>query len=165
MNTATRNRKRQAEDPTAWLWEDLPDPFASFEERHDPTKNATGVDFEYNKLQELKHFTGQVTRIDLVELPNGAQVKRTWLAGWTPGDKAHEAKALDADWTIESAAALLEAQGWKVRRWRNEQGKLEARAFRCGLRCVRTAGYRQRWNERNSGQRIERGIRDSRFDG
>lgn len=160
MNAATRNRKHApTEDKNAWLLEDLPDPYEDWEERHDPAKNTTGVDFRFNKMAEIKGFTGKVCRVDLIELPGGTQVKRTWLAGWEPGDSAVEAKPLEAGWTIETAAALLEAQGWKVRRWPGG-----ARAFRCGLRCVRTSSYRNRWNERHAGE-LGQTILDSRFDG
>ena len=162
MNAATRARQHVTEDPTAWLWEGLPDPFEDFEERHAPAGNSTGVDFEHNKGLELHGFAGKVCRIDLIELPDGTLVKRSWLAGWTPGDPAFEAKPLEAGWTVASSAAHLQAQGWDLRHWTESSGKTCARAFRCGRRCVRTGGYRNRWSERN-GRRA--GLFDDRFDG
>lgn len=164
MNKATRDRKREVQDPHAWLWEGLPDPYEDSEKRNDPRHNKTGVSFEYNKSQELKHFAGKVTRVDLVVLPDGTPVKRTWLAGWEPRQKTHEAKRLEDGWTVETAANLLEAQGWVVRRWHNAQGVLEARCFRCGLRCVRTGGARQAWHDRQGPRLAVTGL-DDRFDG
>lgn len=164
MNAATRARKHAQKSTTDWLWEDLPDPFATFEQRHDPAGNTTGVDFEANKQRELHEFAGRVTRIDLIELPDGTQVKRTWLAGWAPSDPAFEAKPLEAGWTVASAAEHLKAQGWAVRYWTETSGTTCARAFRCGLRCVRTGGYRNRWSERR-GAEIAAAVLDDRFDG
>lgn len=165
MNADTRRRELATQDQHAWLLEGLPDPFEDFESRHDPAKNKTGVDFEYNKLQELKHFAGKVTRVDLIVLPDGAQIKRTWLAGWEPRDRPAEAKRLEEGWTVETAASLLESQGWKVRRWRNAHDQLEARCFRCGLRCVRIEGFRRRWEDRHGVDALMATGLDSRFDG
>jgi hypothetical protein len=166
MNAATRRRKyEQPEDKNAWLWEDLPDPYANWTEVYNPSRNKTGVDFRYNKMRELNEFPGQVTRIDMIEIADGTPVKRTWTAGWMPGDKPFEAKPLEIGWTIENAADHLEKQGWTVRRWHNQAGRLEARAFRCGLRCVRTLGYKRRWEERQGTHVLAATGLDSRFDG
>ncbi len=150
MNAETRRRKYEnPNDKNAWLLEGLPDPFENGKERHDPAKNRTGVDFTHNKIAEMENFAGKVCRIDLVELSDGTPVKRLWLAGWEPGDKCERAERL--------------AEGWTVRRWK-ESGRMGARAFRCGLRCVRTGGYRYRWEDGVRAS-LHTDILDSRFDG
>lgn len=62
-----------------------------------------------------------------------------------PGDKAHakDIAPLSEGWTVESAAAKLEAEGWKVRRWPGG-----ARAWRIAPRPVRTGEYAARFRER-----------------
>ncbi len=164
MNAETRRRKYEQSDKNAWLLEGLPDPFEDGEERHNPAKSRSGVDFTYNKIMEMKNFAGKVCRIDLIELADGTPVKRLWLAGWEPGDKCERAERLAEGWTVERAAEHLESEGWTVRRWKESSGKMGARAFRCGLRCVRTGGYRLRWEDGVRAS-LHTDILDSRFDG
>lgn len=163
MNAEARRRKYEPNDKNAWLLEGLPDPFENGKERHDPAKNRTGVDFTYNKIMEMENFAGKVCRIDLVELSDGTPVKRLWLAGWEPGDKCERAERLAEGWTVAMAADHLESEGWTVRRWK-EGERIGARAFRCGLRCVRTGGYRYRWEDGVRAS-LHTDILDSRFDG
>lgn len=114
-------------------------------------------DFGSTRAVEVMHHKGQVTRYDLVILPDGTHVKRAWLAGWYPWDKCNKAAPLKAGYTIHEAADELERQGWTVRR-----GKTWARAWRCGLRPVRVGNARRRWEERNGV--VSRNLDNSLFD-
>lgn len=126
-----------------------------FDPRH--SKSTWVNDFGEIGAVELVHHEGQVTRYDLVIAPDGTHIKRAWLAGWYPWDGCHRAVPLKNGHTIHTAADLLEAKGWKVRR-----GKTWARAWRCGIRPVRTDKTRRRWEERNGF--IQRDLKSSLFD-
>lgn len=120
-------------------------------------KHATGVDFGYNEMLERTNHAGQVTRIDLIILPTGEHVKRTWLASWRPGQPCHKAERLCDGWTMEKAADYLAAQGWTVRR-----GRTWARAWRCGLRPVVVGAKLNRLRDQNVS--LANKLIDLRFD-
>lgn len=126
-----------------------------FDPRHG--KSTWVNDFGEIRAVELVHHEGQVTRYDLVIMPDGTHIKRTWLAGWYPWDRCHKAVALKDGYTIHTAADALEAQGWKVRR-----GKTWARAWRCGMRPVRTDKARRRWEDEKGF--VHRDMHNSLFD-
>ena len=168
MNAEARRRKYEnPNDRNAWLLEDLPKPdeYSPLQDPGNPqySKHRTGVDFRLNKHNEIAYHSNQVCRVDLVELSDGTPVKRLWLAGWEPGDKCWKAERLAEGWTVERAADHLESEGWTVRRWKEGEW-IGARAFRCGLRCVRTGGYRYRWEDGVRAS-LHTDILDSRFDG
>ena len=143
----TRYRPPAKEDPNAWLWEDIDRylaPTDPHSERYVPQSRYLGGDYRQITAKEKDLFAGRVTRIDLVTTDYGP-VKRCWRAGWHPGDKAlaKDVGRLADGWTVESAAAKLEADGWTVRRWPGG-----ARAWRIGARPVRTGEYASRFRER-----------------
>lgn len=111
--------------------------------RYTPQRGYTGPDFRQVAATERRLWSGQPTRIDFAVV-NGKVVKRTWLAGWEPGDKCTDAKPLAEDCTLDEALAYLERTGWTVRRWVNG----EARAWRCGLRPVRNGEHMRRYRDR-----------------
>lgn len=168
MNAETRRRKYET-DPNgtnAWLLDGLPTEKSPQQEPGNPQydKHRTGVDFRLNKHNEVTFFAEKVCRVDLVELEDGTPVKRMWLAGWEPWDKCWKAERLAEGWTVATAADHLEQEGWDVRRWNEAGGRVGARAFRCGRRCVRTGAVRYRWEDgvRAAQQTV---VFDSRFDG
>lgn len=141
----SRYRRPDAVDPNAWLLEGIDQYLAPTDpHRADYVAQSrfAGPDYRQITAQEKDRFAGKATRIDLVTTEFGP-VKRIWLAGWMPGDKAHQVGPLSEGWTVDSAAAKLEADGWTVRRWPGG-----ARAWRIALRPVRTGEYANRFRDR-----------------
>jgi len=135
------------EPETNWMLKDIDKYLAPTDPHSDqyiPQSRFTGGDYRQITAQEINRFPGQITRIDLVDTAHGP-AKRCWRAGWMPGDKPRpsDVAALSDGWTVESAAADLEAKGWTVRRWPNG-----ARAWRIKPRPVRTGEYANRFRDR-----------------
>lgn len=135
------NQRRRQPDPDAWLNTlvdddgnvvDMPDYNPALDPLSDRWASAWVIDYRQVKAQELAAHRDRPTRIDLIDTIHGP-AKRIWLAGWMPGDPAAVSGPLKPGWTVEAAAADMERQGWKVRRW---QGG--ARCWRVDYRPVRT---------------------------
>lgn len=116
------------------------------------------VDYRAIREREVIEFEGKPCRIDLIFTPQGP-AKRIWNAGWMPGDRATSSGPLKAGWTIESAAADMERQGWTVRRF---NGK--ARCWRLGVRPVRNQRQLEYYKELVRRQRAPI-VADPRLDG
>lgn len=135
----TRYQQPRQPDPDAWLLTLVDDTDEdgqpAYNANRDPLSDQYSstwrVDYRVVSARELAEYPNRVTRIDLIQTGYGP-AKRTWLAGWFPGDKPSGYSELAAGWTIERAADHLEAEGWKVRRW--DGG---ARAWRVDVRPVR----------------------------
>lgn len=106
--------RRAAAEPN-WMLADIDQYLATTDPHRTDGKYVeqskfTGPDYRQITAQEKDRFPGQITRIDLVDTAHGP-AKRCWRAGWMPGDKAHakDIAPLSEGWTVESAAAKLEA--------------------------------------------------------
>lgn len=140
-------RYRRPEPEPNWMLEGI-DKYLASTDPHSasyiPQSKFTGPDYRQITAQEKDRFPGQITRIDLVDTAHGP-AKRCWRAGWMPGDRPRlsDVGPLAEGWTVESAAAKLEAEGWTVRRWPGG-----ARAWRIKPRPVRTGEYASRFRDR-----------------
>ena len=140
-------RWRRPDPEPNWMLADIDQYLATTDPHradYKPQSRFTGGDYRQIKAQEIDLFAGKITRIDLVDTEHGP-VKRCWRAGWMPGDRPRldDVALLAEDWTVQTAADKLEAEGWTVRRWPNG-----ARAWRIKPRPVRTGPYADKFRER-----------------
>ena len=155
--------KREEPRDDDWLFEALEENGAyEYNEKRDPTSeqysSSFHVDYRVLREKELLGFKDKPCRIDLIMTTQGP-AKRIWNAGWMPEDKAASAGPLKSGWTIETAAADMERQGWTVRRFNGN-----ARCWRLGVRPVRNQRQLEYYKELVRRQRAPV-VADPRLDG